>query len=308
MKKEMINPSNTVINKKYDNISTRKKRKRKPKGKFCIGGRRKRKEDDIRKKIKSSFHKYMRLYINNNLKKAGSKYTFENLPQHFIADISKKVNSIVMNLTYGDLFEFTKDNLEKDENYKKRETYKNIIGAANKKCNRNKKTLEYLDSNPEISEKSGWNKIKNTLYVDLLRDYFKSDSFKQLIEKLSKKEDKAYMDSFDFFSKNYIKFFQTYNSNETSSQKENINDMPNEQSSPKNYNIIQSPYLSEKTTTRSSPHNSTESLVLIMPPEMNLFSESDEDSEGEKEDEKSIPFAEFEFMMDNGNYPSETIG
>ena len=168
--------------------------------------------------------------------------------------------------------------------------------------------MEYLDSNPEISEKSGWNKIKNTLYVDLLRDYFiNSDSFKQLIEKLSKKEDKAYMDSFKFFSDNYINFFQNYNSNETSSQKENINDMPNEQSSPKKNNIIQGPFLNE-TTTRSSPHNSTESLVLIMPPEMNLFSESDEDSEGEKEDEKSIPFAEFEFMMDNGNYPSETIG
>ena len=115
------------------------KKRRKPKGKFCFGDRRKRKEDDIRKKIKSSFHKYMRLYINKNLKKAGSKYTFENLPQHFIADISKKINSIVMNLTYGDLFEFTKDNLEKDENYKKRETYKKIIGTANKKCNRNKK-------------------------------------------------------------------------------------------------------------------------------------------------------------------------
>ena len=64
---------------------------------------------------------------------------------------------------------------------------------------------------------------------------------------------------------------------------------------------------SPHNSTESLVHNSTESLVLIMPPEMNLFSESDEDSEGEKEDEKSL-FAEFEFMMDNGNYPSETIG
>ena len=64
---------------------------------------------------------------------------------------------------------------------------------------------------------------------------------------------------------------------------------------------------SDKFALNFSPHNSIESLVLIMPPEMNLFSESDEDSEGEKEDEKSL-FAEFEFMMDNGNYPSETIG
>ena len=81
----------------------------------------------------------MRLYINKNLKKVGSKYIFENLSQHFIADIFKKINYKVMQLTYGDLFEFAKDNLEKDENYKKRETYKKIIGVANKKCNRNKK-------------------------------------------------------------------------------------------------------------------------------------------------------------------------
>ena len=64
---------------------------------------------------------------------------------------------------------------------------------------------------------------------------------------------------------------------------------------------------SDKFALSFSPHNSTESLVLIMPPEMNLFSESDEDSEGEKKKKKSL-FAEFEFMMDNGNYPSETIG
>ena len=53
----------------------------------------------------------MRLYINKNLKKVGSKYIFENLPQHFIADISKKINHRAMQLTYGDLFEFAKDNL-----------------------------------------------------------------------------------------------------------------------------------------------------------------------------------------------------
>ena len=294
MKKEMLNPSNTVTNEKSDNISTKKKRKRKPKGKFCIGDRRKRKEDDIRKKIKSSFHKYMRLYINKNLKKAGSKYTFENLPQHFIADISKKINSIVMNLTYGDLFKFTKDNLEKDENYKKRETYKNIIGAANKKCNRNKKTLEYLDSNPEISEKSGWNKIKNTLYVDLLRDYFKSDSFKQLIEKLSKKEDKAYMDSFKFFSDNYVEFFISYKPNKPNSKKIKINTRMN--SSINNTNIYQNSVFSD--FTRSCSHNSNGLVNFLIPEEMNLSNDSDEDLAHDN----SLRFDEIGNNIDNDNY------
>ena len=51
---------------------------------------RKEKDDNIRKKIKSGFIKKLREIINNLLKKAGSKYTFESLPQIFIADISKK--------------------------------------------------------------------------------------------------------------------------------------------------------------------------------------------------------------------------
>ena len=51
---------------------------------------RKEKEDNIRKKIKTGFLKKLKEIINNLLKKAGSKYTFESLPQIFIADISKK--------------------------------------------------------------------------------------------------------------------------------------------------------------------------------------------------------------------------
>ena len=117
-----------------------------------------------------------------------------------------------------------------------------------------------------------------------------------MIEKLSKKEDKAYMDSFKFFSENYVKFFLNYNSNEEDSQNKNNNDMPNGGSSPQKNNIIQSPYLNE-TTTRSSPNNSTKSLVLIIPEEimpkkMKLFSYSYEDSESEK----SLSFGKFDLF------------
>ncbi len=84
--------------------------------------------------------------------------------------------------------------------------------------------------------------------------------------------------------------------------------MPNGGSSPQKNNIIQSPYLNE-TTTRSSPNNSTKSLVLIIPEEimpkkMKLFSYSYEDSESEK----SLSFGEFEFILDNDNYPKENFG
>ena len=117
----------------------------------------------------------MRLYINKALKKAGSKYIFETLPQHFIADISKKTNYRAMHMPYRKLFKFTYLNLVKDKNYRRRKYNKVITKAAIDKYNRNKKTLEYLDSNPEINEKSGWEKIKNSKYSDLLEEYFNSD-------------------------------------------------------------------------------------------------------------------------------------
>jgi len=69
--------------------------------------KRKDKEDNIRKKIKSGFLKKLRNIINNLLKTSGSKYTFEALPLHFIGDISKKTNFEVMNLTYEEIFNYT---------------------------------------------------------------------------------------------------------------------------------------------------------------------------------------------------------
>ena len=60
---------------------------KKSKLKFNLTKGRKYKEDNIRKKIKTNFHQYMRNNINKNLSKSGSKRLFENFPQNFIADI-----------------------------------------------------------------------------------------------------------------------------------------------------------------------------------------------------------------------------
>ena len=278
-----------------------KRPRKKPKGKFFIDPkgrrvaiRRRRKEDNIRKKIKSAFHKYMRLYINNALKKAGSKYIFETLPQHFISDITKKTNYRVMNMPYGELFKFTYLNLIKDKNYRKRKYNKVITKAAIDKYNRNKKTLEYLDCNPEINEKSGWEKIKNSKYSDLLNDYFNTDNFKKLVEKLSQKEDKAYMDSFKFFSDNYVEFFLSYKQNEASSKKIKINTRMN--SSINNTNIYQNSVLSD--FTRSCSYNSNCLVNFPIPEEMNIFSDSDEDLA----DEKSLRLDEIGNNIGTDNY------
>ena len=85
----------SLFNTKFDIIKKTKEKQRKEK------------EDNIRKKIKTGFLKKLKEIINNLLKKAGSKYTFESLPQIFIADISKKTNFEVMNLKYEEIFDYS---------------------------------------------------------------------------------------------------------------------------------------------------------------------------------------------------------
>lgn len=255
--------------------------------------KRKDKEDNIRKKIKSGFLKKLRNKINNLLKNSGSKYTFEALPLHFIEDISKKTNFEVMNLTYEEIFNYTyhytyqkiindekkeleinienkidnKKELDKNKKNKvnnKKELDKNIENnvdkkeelrqhkikknkVALKKSDKNKKTLDYLNSNPIISERSGWNKIKSMKYIDLLRAYFNSEEFDQSLEEVIKKENQNYINKYIFFAKTYITYFQSYNSNSTiENNSTSINFIPSNISHEFNYseNILSSIFLS----------------------------------------------------------------
>ena len=169
---------------------------------------RKRKEDNIRKKIKTSALKAIIKKINKQLKKAGSKYTFKAFPQHFIADISKKTNHVVMHLTFIELFKYTYQKLINDEIYKSKEYNKTLIDAAKDKYKKNCITIKYLDSNQEENLKSVWESIRNTEYVDLLRDFFNSNEFEKSVVKL--KEDKDYINSYKYFAKNFVEFFLNY--------------------------------------------------------------------------------------------------
>ena len=181
--------------------------------KKTVEKQRKEKEDNIRKKIKANFHKKLKKIINNLLNESGAKYTFETLPQIFISDISQKTNFEVLNLTYEEIFDYSYQKII-NENPKKPLPY--IIQrneASLKKYNKNKETLDYLNSNPLISDKSGWNKIKSMKYIDLLNAYFNSDEFVQTIHKLYKKEKQNYINQYIFFAKTYVTFFQSYKSN-----------------------------------------------------------------------------------------------
>ena len=161
--------------------------------------RRKYKPDDIRKKIKLSFHKSLKNIINENLKKTGSEGLFSFLPQTFLANISKMFNNKYMNSTYEDLLamDFTQTkakgiNLEIEQRH----------------YNKNIDVLNYLENNPEISKKSGFNKIKKMKYKDLLEAYFSSKEFEDAIIKLkNKRESDEYIETYIFLAKNYINYY-----------------------------------------------------------------------------------------------------
>ena len=163
--------------------------------------KRKYKPDDIRKKIKARFHKSIKNIINDNLRKAGSKMLFTYLPQVFISSITKEKNRNVLNLSLRELLQ--KDFVSEAEN--KRYKNRNVDIA---KYNRNKKVLEYLDENPEISQNSGFDIISNMKYAELLDEYFKSEEFERAICKLREEnEDEEYIKEYILKSKSYLNFF-----------------------------------------------------------------------------------------------------
>ena len=163
--------------------------------------RRKYKPDDIRKKIKARFHKSIKNIINDNLKRAGSKYFFSFLPQIFISSITREINHQVLNLTYRELLQ--KDFVSDLDDNK----YKNKKVDLSKYKN-NLLVLEYLDKNPEICQNSGFDIISKMKYCDLLEEYFKSDEFDKAIYKLkSENEEEEYINEYIHKAKNYVRFF-----------------------------------------------------------------------------------------------------
>ena len=121
------------------------------------------------------------------------------------------------------MFDFTYQKII-NKNKKELVHYKNIRNdVALKKYYKNKKTLDYLNFNPLISEKSGWQKIKKMKYIDLLNAYFNSDEFVQTINELHKKENKNYINQYIFFAKTYVTFFKSYQANSTQKSNDESN-------------------------------------------------------------------------------------
>ena len=166
---------------------------------------RKYKPDDIRKKIKVRFHKKIKNILNENLKNAGSNELFSFLPQFFIGNISKKFNYQYMNTTFEELLSINFSDFQKE--YFNKECDK-------KQFDKNKKTLEYLKNNPEISKISGFDKMKKMKYRDLLCAYFSSLEFEHSVEQLEKEKESAeYIQEYIYLAKSYIEYFTSSDGN-----------------------------------------------------------------------------------------------
>ena len=155
--------------------------------------------DNIKKKLKSSFHKNIIKIINNKIKKAYSDKNikenfFNNLPQSFIRNVNISENQEKMEMKFGQL----------------------LINWDDEK---NKKTKKFLDKNPDLSEKSNWNLIQNMTYKKLLEAFFLSEEFEKSIIALktkaekSKKKDKKvssqYIENYINIALKYIDFFSS---------------------------------------------------------------------------------------------------
>ena len=223
LEEEMINYKDRIINisdsfifkfktKKYFIAPNGKKKRVKKKRKF--------KPDDIRKKIKARFHKTFKNIINENLKKAGSKLFFDFLPQCFIGNISKKANSKCLELTYKELLSI---NFLTELN---KEDYPNSKVDQNK-LKKNIEVLKYLEMNPEICKRSGFDLIKDKKYKDILNIYFTSGQFENSIIQLKEeKESPEYIQEYIKRAKTYVSF---YSNVEEKSDKKEINESNEEE-------------------------------------------------------------------------------
>ena len=194
--------------KKYYIAPNGKKRREKKKRKF--------KSDDIRKKIKSRFHKALKNIINDSLKAAGSLKFFDFFPQCFTGNIAKKINSQSFEKTYEEL-------LSTDFSLELSKGKPDKTSADYRKYVKNKQVLEYLEKHKEISKSSGFDVIKKKKYKELLKMYFNSKEFEDSILRLKQEnEGRDYIQEYIYRAKKYIPFYENINGekNEVDSSEE----------------------------------------------------------------------------------------
>ena len=170
--------------------------------------KRKENADNIRKKIKSRFLKSLKNAINKKLKLANSKMSFDFLPQSFICNISKNLNIYILNRTFEEVFSTNFIQNEKKENINNINNINNKNKVNFDKYQKNRKVLEYIKENDEISEKLDFNIIKDMKFYQIYDEYLRSKEFENEIIKIKKKErNNCYIYNFINLACNLICFF-----------------------------------------------------------------------------------------------------
>ena len=145
--------------------------------------------DNMYKKIKVKFLKWLKKTLNAGLKKAGSKKLFTFFPPKFSQDINKERNKNFFNSTLEEVLSIiASSNNEIDINEKRQSEINSL--------------LDYLKQNITISINSGFENIKTKRMNELFEEYIQSEKIifrpaqsiekveKEYLDKLSRKREK----------------------------------------------------------------------------------------------------------------------
>ena len=113
-----------------------------------------------------------------------------------------------------------------------KEEYRNNVIDTNK-YKKNIKVLNYLENNPDICKRSGFDLIKDKKYKDILNIYFTSAEFENSLFILKKEnESSEYIQEYINKAKNYVSFYSNVKIKDY--EKDLDNDEENEEDSKDN--------------------------------------------------------------------------
>ena len=186
---DIILPKSTPIFSKLENDSSTDdgiflERKR-----YSIKRRRRENKDNIRKKIKRGFlNNALINKINTIIKSNRGKLCFKRFQQHFVSDVAKKSNKVLLNMTLKEIF-------EKKEIYDTKELkfyYYNLK----------------LIQSEEILENEELKNILNKKYCELYDEYLNSKEFMhdEINRLKNNKMEDSYIKRYIYLARNFINF------------------------------------------------------------------------------------------------------
>ena len=149
-------------------------------------------QDNMRRVIKRRFtNTYLKNKFNKKMKKAGYKKFIECFPQEFAGNVTREINSSIINMTFGQIL--TDKSIYSG---KKWYQYENNLELVN---------LIKKDQNSDLNE------MLNKKFSELFEEYLNSDEFKigeiQRLLNATKPKSGKYIQKYEYLAKNLIKFF-----------------------------------------------------------------------------------------------------